>query len=296
MDWRIAVRFAIVLSIVLLWGSTSQANGYWFWSWSSARWYGPGLIAVQQASYYRVNFGASGFISSFRYGAIVPAYGVYWRGPWCYSPWGIGVPGLAMVVPSNSPFLPVNAVAAVANQQQHASPGHLPGLTPIFPPSNARKRAERSPREQADLKVEAAREALAADLLGLAREHLQTARALDPDSLIIKLLLGQTLLMQGKYHAAAEVLRNVWTEDGLLLPEMRGALTGIANSKAYREALDRLESLRVRFPDDPELLFLEAQGRTLAGHDALARPHWKRLANHPPDRIVAGRVLVQHHD
>jgi hypothetical protein len=295
MDWRIAVRCAIVLSIVLLGGSHSQANGYSFWSWSSVRWYGPGLIAVQQASFYRVNFGASGFTSSFRYGAVVPSYGVYWRGPWCYSPFGIGIPGVAMVVPSNTPLLPVGALAAVANQQQ-ASKGHSPGVTPIFPPSNARKRAERSPREQADHKVEAAREALAADLLGLARDHLQAAHTLDPNSHIIKLLLGQTLLLQGKYHAAAGVLRGVWTDDGLLLPEMRGVLTGIADSKAYLEALDRLETLRARYPDDPELLFLEAQGRTLAGHDALARPHWKRLANHPPDRIVAGRVLVQHHD
>lgn len=295
MDWRIAVRCAIVLSIVLLWGSPSRANGYWFWSWSSARWYAPGLIAVQQASYYRVNFGASGFTSSFRYGAVVPAYGVYWRGPWCYSPWGNGIPGVAMIVPSNTPLLPVGAVAVVTNQQQ-ASKGHSPGLTPIFPPSNARKRATRSPREEADHKVEAARAALAANLLGLAREHLQSARTLDPESHIVKLLLGQTLLMQGKYHASSGVLRGVWSDEGLLLPEMRGALAGIADTQAYREALDRLESLRVRFPDDPELLFLEAQGRTLAGHDALARPHWKRLVNHPPDRIVAGRVLVQHHD
>jgi hypothetical protein len=102
--------------------------------------------------------------------------------------------------------------------------------------------------------------------------------------------------MLGKHHAAAKVLRPVWADDGLLVPEMRGTLTGLADTPAYRDALDKLETLRVQFPDDPDIVFLEAQGRTLAGHDALARPHWKRLATHAPDRAVAGRVLVQNPD
>ena len=291
------MRLAIALLAVLVYASPSKANGFWFFSYSSARWCAPGLLAVRQASFIRVNWGATGYSSCFRYGAVVPAYGVWWRGPCLCSPWGYGVPGVAMVVPVASPVFPLGPLTLpVAATVPSGSSAQSPGLTPVFPPSGDRRRAKLAPREQADRLVDQAREALANDLRGLARDHLQAARKLDPDSRVIQLLLGQTLLMLGKHHAAAKVLRPVWADDGLLVPEMRGTLTGLADTPAFRDALDKLETLRVQFPDDPDIVFLEAQGRTLAGHDALARPHWKRLATHAPDRAVAGRVLVQNPD
>lgn len=290
------MRLAIALLALLACASPSKANGFWFFSYSSMRWCAPGLLAVRQASFIRVNWGASGYSSCFRYGAVVPAYGVWWRGPCLCSPWGYGVPGLAIVTPVASPAFPLGPLTQPVAAAVVSGSANSPGLTPVFPPSGDRRRAKLSPREQADRLVEQAREALANDLRGLARDHLQAARGLDPDSRVIQLLLGETLLMLGKHHAASKVLRPVWADDGLLVPEMRGSLTGVADTPAFRDALDRLETLRVQFPDDPDIVFLEAQGRTLAGHDALARPHWKRLATHAPDRAVAGRVLVQNPD
>lgn len=202
-----------------------------------------------------------------------------------------------MLAPVASPVFPLGPqTLPVAAALEAPGSANSPGLTPVFPPSGDRRRAKLSPREQADRLVEQAREALANDMRGLARDHLQAARKLDPDSRVIQLLLGETLLILGKHHAAAKVLRPVWADNGLLVAEMRGNLTGLADTPAFRDALDRLETLRVQFPDDPDIVFLEAQGRTLAGHDALARPHWKRLATHAPDRAVAGRVLVQNPD
>ena len=291
------MRLAIALFAILACATPSKANGFLFFSYSSARWCAPGLLAVRQASFIRVQWGASGYYSCFRYGAVVPAYGVWWRGPCLCSPWGYGVPGVAMLAPVASPVFPLGPqTLPVAAASEAPGSANSPGLTPVSPPSGDRRRAKLSPREQADRLVEQAREALANDMRGLARDHLQAARKLDPDSRVIQLLLGETLLMLGKHHAAAKVLRPVWADNGLLVAEMRGNLTGLADTPAFRDALDRLETLRVQFPDDPDIVFLEAQGRTLAGHDALARPHWKRLATHAPDRAVAGRVLVQNPD
>jgi len=291
------MRLAIALFAILACATPSKANGFLFFSYSSARWCAPGLLAVRQASFIRVQWGASGYYSCFRYGAVVPAYGVWWRGPCLCSPWGYGVPGVAMLAPVASPVFPLGPqTLPVAAASEAPGSANSPGLTPVFPPSGDRRRAKLSPREQADRLVEQAREALANDMRGLARDHLQAARKLDPDSRVIQLLLGETLLILGKHHAAAKVLRPVWADDGLLVAEMRGNLTGLADTPAFRDALDRLETLRVQFPDDPDIVFLEAQGRTLAGHDALARPQWKRLATHAPDRAVAGRVLVQNPD
>lgn len=274
----------------------ARADAFWYFSYSGFRWCAPGLVAVSQASYFRVNLGASGYSSSFRYGAVVPAYGIWWRGPCLCSPWGYGVPGVIMLAPSASPLVPLGRFAAPVAVVAAPETGRQPGLTPVFPPSGDKRRARLSPREEADRLVAQAREALTLDLAGLARDHLARARKLDPDSRVIQLLLGETLLVLGKHQAAARLLRQVWADDGLLVPEMRGWLTGLADTRRFAGALDRLEALRARFPDDPDIVFLEAQGRTLAGHDALARPHWKRLAAHAPDRAVAGRVLVQHPD
>jgi len=290
------MRLACALLVLLAVSTPAKAGTFWFFSYSGMRWCAPGLVAVSQASYIRVNLGASGYSSCFRYGAVVPAYGVWWRGPCLCSPWGYGFPGVAMLAPAPAPLFPFGPFAVPVAANIAVGSCQQPGLTPAFPPSGDRRRAKLSPREQADRLVDQAREALELELPGLARNHLQAARALDPDSRRVEVMLGETLLLLGKHHAASKLLRAAWADEGVLVAEMRGWLAGIADSPRFRSALDKLEALRARFPDDPDIVFLEAQGRTLAGHDALARPHWKRLAAHAPDRAVASRVLVQHPD
>ena len=137
------MRLAIALLAVLVYATPSKANGFWFFSYSSARWCAPGLLAVRQASFIRVNWGATGYSSCFRYGAVVPAYGVWWRGPCLCSPWGYGVPGVAMVVPVASPVFPLGPLTLpVAATVPSGSSAQSPGLTPVFPPSGDRRRAK----------------------------------------------------------------------------------------------------------------------------------------------------------